>query len=79
MNSDFSVLLNKLAAREHTTPEYIYRKMEEAIQAAFAHRNDSPQTRAAWARIGYTDKVPSPEQFLGKLTALVRKELDLPQ
>ena len=51
MNSDFSVLLNKLAAREHTTPEYIYRKMEEASGPL------SPKKRFS------TDPPPGPDRL----------------
>lgn len=62
MNTDFQMILEKIAKDNHTTPEDVYREMQIAIDAAFD--NPDPQVRKNWEQIHYTGDRPTPEDVI---------------
>lgn len=62
MNTDFQMILEKIAKDNHTTPEEVYREMQIAIDAAFD--NPDPQVRKNWEQIHYAGDRPTPEDVI---------------
>lgn len=62
MNTNFQMILEKIAKDNHTTSEEVYREMQIAIDAAFD--NPDPQVRKNWEQIHYTGDRPTPEDVI---------------
>lgn len=59
MDTIWNAALQKLAARENTTPEAICESIQTAIDAGFG--NPDPEIQAAWKQIPFGGGHPTPE------------------
>ena len=74
---NFKALVKQVAAEDNTTPEHVYREMQRAIEDAFHHRFDTAESLTLWRELGFSQKCPTPEQFIGKLAMELRGEIGI--
>lgn len=77
MNTDFQMILKKIAQANNTTPEDVYREMQIAIDAAFD--NPDPEVRKNWEAIHYTGDRPTPEDVIFSLGMMLMPESGIKQ
>lgn len=62
MNTNFQEILAKVAQKNHTTPEEVYRQMQIAIDAAYD--NPDPEIQKNWKALNIQGDRPTPEEVI---------------
>lgn len=71
MEKEMEEICQKIADIQKTTPEKVYRDMQEAIEQAYAAPQDE-ETRSYQAQVPRHGAVPTPEEMLSFLCAYVK-------
>ncbi len=62
MNTNFQEILEKVAKKNHTTPEEVYRQMQLAIDEAYD--NPDPEIQKNWKALNIKGNRPTPEEVI---------------
>lgn len=59
-----SKLLEQIALKNGVSPEKVEHEIKEAIHAAMANRNDTPESKALWEKLSPNGEEPTVEDFI---------------
>ena len=59
-----SKLLEQIALKNGVSPEEVEHEIKEAIHAAMANRNDTPESKALWEKLSPNGEEPTVEDFI---------------
>ena len=76
---NFQKILEQVAAENNTTPEEVYREMQETLKDAYQHRTDSAETCRLWSALGLEKECPTPERFIATMALAAADASDIVQ
>lgn len=71
MNMGMKKICQKIAAKHKTTPEDVYRNIQEAIEQAYAAPQDE-SVRKFQAEVPRRGTIPTPEEMLAFVSAYIK-------